>query len=338
MLFSRCYVGAPRGGRIWLKTFDRVVVSDRIVLCGVRVPPYIGWSRLRVSDGTKKLVLLKRLLPEMATPIPEFVSPPVSEVVLGVQFEKMESLKTPQLGYLWHAFRDRFPHTEEQPPLEPVIEQFGQRLARRPSVRLQFLATPPRPRLWLLNDAGTELVQIQDDRFVRNWRKQEDSDEYPRYRRLRELFKRDFGQFLGLVAANEEVVEPNQCEVTYVNIIPSGKSRDDHGDLEKVVTVFSAGCPGGFPGKLEEAGITLRFILAEESGEPVGRLHVVAKPVFRVSDDQPAIELTLTARGRPEGEGIEGVMNFLDRGHEAVVRCFASITTPEMHHAWVRVQ
>lgn len=275
----------------------------------------------------------------MTQPLPEFDKPPVTEVVLGVQFEKLGSLRTPQLGYAWQAFRERFPQTEEQPPLEPVFEQFGPRTGGRPGVRLELLATPPQPRLWFLNESGNELVQIQQDRFVRNWRKREDSDEYPRYRNLRELFRRDFEEFCGLVQREEwgEVV-PNQCEVTYVNIIAAGEGWEDHGDLGKVLTMFAARYSDGQLGKPEEASVNIQYVLRAADAEPVGRLHVAANPVLRVSDNRTAIRLSLTARGRPDGDTVDGVMRFLDRGHEAIVRGFASITTPEMHRVWERKQ
>ena len=273
----------------------------------------------------------------MTNPLPEFDNPPVSEVVLGVQFDKLGSLRTPQLGYIWHAFRDRFPKTEEQPPLEPVFEQFGPKPGGRPAVRLELSPIPPRPRLWLLNESGSELLQVQQDRFVRNWRKGEGAEEYPRYTALRESFRKDFEVFSGMVEKEQwGTVEPNQCEVTYVNIIPAGDGWQDHGDLGEVLTVFKAHYSDDQLEKPEEASVSFQYVLKDAEGGPVGRLHVAANPVLRVSDNRAAIRLTLTARGKPEGDGAEGVMGFLDRGHEAIVRGFASITTEEMHKVWKR--
>jgi len=273
----------------------------------------------------------------MTRPLPEFDNPPVTEVALSVQFEKLDSLRVPQLGYIWHAFRDRFPQMEEQPPLEPAFEQFGLPTGRRPGVRLELLATPPRPRLWFLNESGTELVQVQQDRFVRNWRRTEDSKEYPRYTRLRARFREDFEAFCDLIRVEQwGSIEPNQCEVTYVNIIPAGEGWQEHGDLGKVLTVFSARYSDDCFEKPEEAAVNFQYVLRDETGEPVGRLHIAANPVVRVSDNQPAIRLSVTARAKPKGTGTEGVMESLDRGREAVVRGFASITTSEMHKVWKR--
>lgn len=273
----------------------------------------------------------------MTQPLPEFENPPVVEVALSVQFQKLDSLRMPQLGYIWQSFKDRFPETEEQPPLESVFEQFGPKPGGRAGVRLELSMVPPRPRIWLLNEGDSELVQVQHDRFVRNWRKREDSEEYPRYKSLRKLFRMDFDTFCRLVEREKwGAVEPNQCEVTYVNVIPTGEGWRDQGELDKVLTVVSAHYSDDQLSRPEEASAKLQYVLKDDKGEPVGRLHVAANPVVRVSDNQAALRLSLTARGKPQGDGIDGAMEFLDRGHEAIVRGFASITTTEMHKVWKR--
>ena len=48
--------------------------------------------------------------------------------------------------------------------------------------------------------------------------------------------------------------------------------------------------------------------MRNESGEPIGRLDVAVEPSYRAEDDTPMFVLTLTARGRPLEESIEGLM------------------------------
>jgi hypothetical protein len=56
-------------------------------------------------------------------PLPEFDAPPLAEVSLGVQFQPLERLRTPQLGLLWEHFREGLPIIEEHPPLEPIRDR-----------------------------------------------------------------------------------------------------------------------------------------------------------------------------------------------------------------------
>ena len=270
-------------------------------------------------------------------PLPSFENPPVVEVVLGTQFDAIKGLKIPQIGLLWQEFRDRLPVTEEQPPLEPVIERFGATRTPGPSVSFQLLDAPPIPRCWFKNEAGTELIQVQSDRFIRNWRKVADDDAYPRYEPLRRTYAEDFERFSEFVRReNLGELVPNQCEVTYVNHVLSGGEWRDHGELEKVLSVLSWHYSDKFLGRPEEARATLKYIIHADAEEPIGRLHVAVEPVFRAKDDATMFRIVLTARAQPQGKGIKGVLRCLDIGRDWVVRGFASITTEAMHREWRR--
>ena len=44
--------------------------------------------------------------------------------------------------------------------------------------------------------------------------------------------------------------------------------------------------------------------------------------------------MSLTARGSPDGDGINGVLAFFDRGHEAAAHALVALTTEHMHEVW----
>jgi len=257
-------------------------------------------------------------------------------VVLSVSFEPVAGLRLVQLSELWKAeFAERFPHVEEQPPWEAPIERFGQ-LIGGPSISLQALQIPPLPRLWFVNEPGTELVQVQSNWFARNWRKTDEDPEYPRYPNLREPFREDLEGFVSFVLENKlgEWV-PNQCEVTYVNHVDRSGVWSSHGELAKVVELAGDPIDSVLPTP-EAMTVSSQYVLTDDVGEPVGRLYVHAQPGFRREDGAPLVLLTLTARGRPSGASVDDVMRSLDRARESVVRGFASATTPAMHRVWRR--
>ncbi len=238
--------------------------------------------------------------------LPQFERPPLIEVALSAQFEPLESLSVPQLGLLWQRFRGRFPQVEHRPPLVAVIERTGTRAASAPPP-VEFVSAPPVPRLWFLDESRGELLQVQQDRFVRNWRKRGESDRYPRYEEhVRPRFAEDLATFVDFITENGlGTFAPNQCEVTYVNHIVAG--------TEALA--------------LEDERFALRYVLRDDSGDFLGRLHVAVEPAFRQQDDRPMLLATLTARGRPLGAGLEGVLGFLDLGRASIVRTFAALTT-----------
>jgi uncharacterized protein (TIGR04255 family) len=267
--------------------------------------------------------------------LPDFAAPPVTEVALSVQFDPLTVLRTPHLGLLWQDFRDRFPKTEEHSPLPPVIEKFG--LIGLAPIGVRFEATPPVPRCWFLNEAGTKLIQVQQDRFVHNWRKIGQGDEYPRYEQIRQTFETELGIFCQFLA-REQLGElaPNQCEVTYVNQILSGRGWEKHGQLGEVVTMWTSHHSDEFLSEPEDVHLAVRYVIPDSTGNPLGRLLVNVEPAYRVSDGTPIFVLQLTARGKPDGEGVEGVLKFFDRGREWIVRGFASMTSPLIHKIWER--
>ncbi len=268
--------------------------------------------------------------------LPDFSKPPVIEVALAVQFDLLSSLQTPHIGILWSNFRPTFPRVEQHPPRNSVIEKFGVRKPDKATVT--FGMGIPVPRCWFLNETGTELIQVQQDCFVHNWRKGSEVDEYPHYRYIREKFELELNTFRQFIR-NENLGEfiPNQCEVTYVNHIVLGEGWENHGQLDEVITVWSPHYSDDFLSKPEGVRFAVRYVIPDKTGAPLGRLHVSIEPGYRTIDEKPIFILRLTARGRPDGEGSEGVFRFLDRGHEWIVRGFASITTQRMHKIWGRL-
>ena len=119
-------------------------------------------------------------------PFPDFEKPPVVEVAVSLQFKPLESLRTPHFGLIWNLLREeRFSQVEDHGDIEPAFEEFETRPSPRLGVRVQaFDDAPPLPRVWLLNNERNELIQLQKDRLVVNWRQGVTEEPYPRYESL----------------------------------------------------------------------------------------------------------------------------------------------------------
>lgn len=269
----------------------------------------------------------------MAQGLPDFKRPPVVEVAIGVQFDPV-GLAVPHLGLLWQEYREELPRFEEKPPLDPVVERFGVRTPLgQPKITL--MEHPPANRLWFHNESGDELVQVQPDRFIFNWRQVDPNREYPRYEAVEASFFRAFSKFSTFLAAHG-LSSPRitQCEVTYVNhILPAEGVWSSHGAAGNAVTLV--GSPGGdFLPAPEDVRAAARFIINTEAHEQAGRLHITLEPRFFVQGDQPLLFLQLVTRGAPLGEGLEGARTFFRLGREWIVRGFFAVTTSAMHKEW----
>jgi uncharacterized protein (TIGR04255 family) len=276
-------------------------------------------------------------MPTDSNSIPDFESPPLIEVAASVQFEELAALRTAHIGLLFQQFRKHgFGRVEEHPPLARAIERFGPPKPALPEVQWEFVNQPPVARHWFVNDDDTELVQVQPDRLVHNWRKRGDH-EYPRFDHIRDAFRDDLSHFERFVEHEGlGAVKPTQCELTYVNHIVPDAGWGSPGRLDRLLTVCANSYNSGFLPPPEEAEVHYRFVIVKEDAEPCGRLHVSAKPAMRTADGARLIVLTLTARGFPPVYDSSGVHQFLELAHEWIVRGFASITTPQMHRVWRR--
>lgn len=255
---------------------------------------------------------------------------------MGFQFERLP-LTVAHLGLLWQKYRDRLPQVEERPPLEPVVERFGVR-ARPLSSRIALLEQAPPVRLWFSNTEGDELVQVQPDRFIFNWRRRDDGHEYPRYQVVLQGFESALEKFVEFLREqNMHPLTPTQCDVTYVNhIFPVQGVWSTHAEVGNAVSLLAVPNTSFLP-RAEDVSATARYVMTNGEGEtPLGRLHVSVEPRVLVQNNQPLIFLQLAARGRPLGEGLEGVRAFVDLGRRWIVEGFADITTPDMHDAWGR--
>lgn len=269
-------------------------------------------------------------------PLPDFERPPVAEVVLAVSFDPSPRLNVGLLGQFWaEQLRDEFPVLEEQLPYEQPEERFDG--PHPPAVNLAVSEGPVPVRLFAKNESGTQVVQLQRGWFACNWQDAGGTNPYPRYPAVEAFFLehlRSFVSFLKTEGAGE--LAATGCEVTYVNhIFPAERVWTDHGDFHRVVRL--AGAAGsGFLGRCESLNLLGQYVMSD-GGLPYGRLHISAQSVYRREDDAPVVLLTLNARGRPlGGQDEEGIINFLHRGREWVVRGFSDVTTEEMQQYWGR--
>jgi uncharacterized protein (TIGR04255 family) len=278
-----------------------------------------------------KFVLEEAMADTLEHDLPDFDNPPVVETVLSAQFERLTALRSVHLGLFWQRVRREFPNVEEHPALAPILEQAGEPVPQTVQLRFQPQEGLPSPRLWLLNQGGSELMQIQNDRFVKNWRKSEANAEYPHYTPvIKPAFERDFTEFQTFVA-DEKLgeIKVSQCEVTYVNHIISGDGWSKRDEIEKIFTFCKLPFAESYPGRPEGLAYLARFPILGPNNEWIGRLHVEVLPAISISDNKPMYALNLTARGM-YGSGIE----FFDIGRRWIVKSFENLTTEHMHQIW----
>ena len=251
---------------------------------------------------------------------PEFERPPVVEVVCGVLFRDIPGMLVAHLGSLWDKFRADYPTCREVAPLAPVVEQFD----RPPELSFQFAEVPPMARTWFVHKNETGIVQVQRDRFLHNWRKVRETDEYPRYTSVIALFKDRLAVFEAFL--NEHGlgdVVPLQYELTYVNHMPKGEGWSSLGDTGGLFPDFAwRVAPERFLQEAEAINWRTSFALPNRSG----RLHATIRNATRTEDRTPLMQIELTARGIPSDASRDAMWNWFDLAHEWIVCGFVDLT------------
>jgi uncharacterized protein (TIGR04255 family) len=275
---------------------------------------------------------------ERPSDLPDFDAPPITEVALGVQFNGLDRFLVPHFGAVWQKFRDEFPVVNELLPIPPVFETFGPNPQTAVIGGVLLSAMPPKPRVTFTNQADTEVIQIQQDHFLVNWKKNGASDQYPRFESMLDKFRIGFdnlSQVVLEVGAGDII--PNQCEVAYINQIPIGNDEHILDCFERVFGSLATSWRTINSDGPEDVRILTRYVMRDDLGTPRGRLTVSAEPARR-PDGTSIIQVSLMARGMPTAPNITGVIEFLLAGRRQIVTGFTNLTSPQMHEAWERKQ
>ncbi len=248
----------------------------------------------------------------MSQPLPEYQRPPVVETALAVEFAQIRGWNIVHYGILWERFRAKYPNFEVHPYL----------IATAPA---EFSFSDPPLRCFFRDAEGAQLVQVRSGAFVRNWRARPQNHIYPRYATIRPSFERDFEIFERFLRESGfPPIEAWKCEVTYVNHFIQGRDWEDVLSLCKLLPILS---PERISGLLSNMA-HVRFAFGYELPGDTGTLQVELVPVLS-PDGRLVMQLGLTAVGKPTGSDLSSILDWLDKGHYAVVRGFSEFTSME---------
>ncbi len=231
--------------------------------------------------------------------LPDYSAPPVTEVIVGVQFNAIPNFHSVHLGIIWNAFRKDFPIVQDHFPLPSTFETFGQNPAIAFPVFNLSLPGVEIPRVFFVDEPQTKLLQVQKDRFIHNWRKLASTDTYPRFEEMLDTFQQNYRRFCeALKSVGLSDPQPNQCELVYVNHIDVD---EDGGFYDGFRTIFPGVASSFAPDALgdpEDVRLLVRYPIRMDDGAPYGRVLISIEPATK-SDGKMINQMSFTSRGRP---------------------------------------
>jgi uncharacterized protein (TIGR04255 family) len=265
----------------------------------------------------------------------DFDAPPVSEVVLSVQFVA-PVVDISVLALFTTAVREQAPEITHQPVLPRMEETFDRPMLMPPFQIVEQIAGLP--RTWFSGPDGY-LIQLQRDRLTLNWRRQGADQDYPGYIEIRRRFDGHVDQLCSAVAATagrEQLPPIDMCEVAYINPVevPGPPREFMHPDLAAVINRIRTAPRRAYLGEPEDAQYQARWRIMHSRGSvqtPIGRLYLAATPHVAGDARSPLYLINLTAHVRPQEEPGFDALNL---AHEYVVLGFKDLTTAKMQAYW----
>lgn len=263
---------------------------------------------------------------------PKYDNPPVVEVVCGVMFSGTP-VQTAHIGAYWDRIRAEFPKVEDAAPLSPVVEEEGQ-----PMTFIEWTTLPPARRAWLYNADGSHLLQIQEDRFLFNWKHTQGAKGYPSFKVVFAEFDKHLQGFIAFMRDACGVnVSYRQFEMTYVNQITLGNGLTQGAETSVFVDHVRQGGKRFLP-EVENFNFSQCFKLPDGNG----RLHIVAQTTSKAPDGEKIVRLDLVARGIPKNlaetpDPDAARTRWFDLAHEWITCGFADFTAIDVQkNVWKR--
>ncbi len=251
----------------------------------------------------------------------DFEKPPVVETSLGFFFAKIAGWSVLHYGSLWERFREKYPLSEFPPPVSEAPFHF--------EVKTDF--SSPLIRACFVDQSKTQLVQVQSDLFLHNWRKAAGAADYKHYKEILPGFIQDWQLFCEFLK-ERSLARPNvtRCEISYFNHLVRGVDWEDLSDLSRIFPVWRGFEENSVFSGIQVAGFNVSQAL------PKGRITMTVQPGIRATDGKEILQLTLTVSVIPASSDDPILFACLDECHHNAVKGLLYYTSKQAQERWRR--
>jgi uncharacterized protein (TIGR04255 family) len=241
-------------------------------------------------------------------------NPPVNEVVYSMVFEPLESFRIRHLSELWHTFGSDLFSFDEQVRLPPEAKEAFEKAPRMLPIRVLFS-----------NASGNDLVQIQCNRFLYNWRKRRPDDVYPGYTLCFDGFEKYLFEFQDFLAKEQiGTIFPMQYELTYFDHILENEGWESLNNLGDIFPNFEFQRDKH---KLPKSVRDINWQILFDLPDNIGQLQLGIESQYRESDNRRVLTIQFTARSV---EPYNPVREWFDVAHSEISKMFVNLISDEI--------
>lgn len=251
------------------------------------------------------------------TKIVDYNSPPLEEVVFGISFDRVKNFPVASYGKYWSTIADRFPKTADRSPLISDDSDFS--------------LDQPLIRTWFVSDNEQKLIQLQQDRFIFNWRRvNSDWRTYPEYQNIFPEFWELFADFSRFVEQEplKTKLAISQLELTYVNTVPFDSVSSHVNHLSEILVDH---CYRNDRERFLARPTDFNWVSIYPMESGLGELKISATTAYRADNPKDsALRLSLTCSGSINPHESNPFRSWFDTAHDYIVRGFADATNREI--------
>jgi uncharacterized protein (TIGR04255 family) len=262
--------------------------------------------------------------------LPAYDKPPAVETVMGFHFAQIAGWNPLHLGQLFSLFEAEYPHGEMLAPVPDLSLVTS-------GAPLNLLEVLPL-RAAFSDKSKSQLVQVQQSFFMRNWRRADPNQRYAHYAELKPRFMSDWTRFVDFLrSVNLASPQVYRTEVIYVNHLIRGEIWNSYNDLAALLKPIAERVSAEVRGReyafLPEAA-TINLVAGYNLAEFDVSLQIQAQSAIRQPEGTEVVQLTVTAQTKPKAASEDALTDALDRCHDAVILGFDDVTTAKAHKIW----
>ena len=245
-----------------------------------------------------------------------FENPPVNEVVVATYFNPgLSDLRSEHIGLFWEKIKGEFPAVSQQFPV---------------GIGLDVIADEPfpMPRYWFTAGNEINLIQIQRNAFIFNWRRRGDGA-YPQFHKnIKPTFDKYYGLFDEFIRTEINIADPtiDLCELTYVNVLERCEFWTGPQDTTKVIPSFSIPAPGIDVSESPGFNCNFTYSVSTDLQLNIG----IRSAVKTQQQNAPVLIFEIKTSVRFERVAKSRADEWFERAHDTIIKSFLGMTSRDI--------
>lgn len=242
-----------------------------------------------------------------------FENSPLSELVIGVQYKSPIISNDKIFSYYATHLKDEFPNISEHPRLPSVVED----ASKNP---IPTVIGGNETRKFFHHRKGEKLIQLQNNKFLFNWKKTDDLSQYPHFDNVFSEFSKRFKELNKICDFEQEI---DQYELTYQDhiLVEEFMNYNSGYELEDIFSKIK------FPQSIK----SINSFFSIGNTRINGALNVKIQSAIRNNDQKKLIVFETTCRGY-DNSGDMG--NWYEIAHDILINFFLNNITEKAKKIW----